>query len=65
MTPKYSLAEIIKVWVLVISETKQEMLSFQKLNNMDNYSGTFNLNDKYCALSGVLIPSLYDSRLKS
>lgn len=55
----------MKVWVLVTSETKQEMLSFQKLNNMDNHPGTFNLNDKYCVLSGVLIPSHYDSRLKS
>lgn len=48
-----------------MSETKQVMLLFQELNNMDNYPGTFNLNDKYCALSVVLIPSHYDSRLKS
>lgn len=48
-----------------MSETKQDTLPFQELNNMDNRPGTFNLIDKYCALSRVLIASHYDSRLKS
>lgn len=48
-----------------MSETKQDMLPFQELNNMDNRPGTFNLIDKYCALSRVQIASHYDSRLKS
>lgn len=64
-TLKHSKAELIKVWILVTSETKQDMLPFQELNNVDNHAGTFNLIDKYYALSRVLIPSYYDSRLKS
>lgn len=48
-----------------MSETKQDTLPFQELNNMDNHPGTFNLIDKYCAHSSILIASYYDSRLES
>lgn len=64
-TLQCSKAESMKVWISVMSETKQDTLPFQELNNMDNRPGTFNLIDKYCALSRVLIASHYDSRLKS